>query len=126
MAALVVEAVVHGGRIHILDREGYLVKAADAAKAWGDGVCLRVRIEPEPDAISDGQRKYYFGRIIQPLVDITGYHKDEWHGMLKTSFFPDDGRTSITQLSHDEMRDYMDRCEQYARERHPEAFALYD
>jgi hypothetical protein len=57
-------------------------------------------------------------------VEYTGIPAEEWHAAFKSVLFPDDGRTSITQLSHDEMRDYMGACEQYAHERHPDAFAL--
>ena len=124
MSALVVDAVVRDGRIHITDYF-YRTRSAKAAKSWGDGVELQIRIEPKDEAQTHAQRKFYFGMIVDPLAEYTGYRKDEWHVMLKAQFMPD-GKDSITQLNHDEMRDYVQACEQWARETLPDAFALYE
>lgn len=123
MTALLVSAVVRDGRIAICDAS-YTSRVSSACKSWGDGQALTVRIEPEDDAIQHHQRKHYFGHVLGPVCDWTGYHKDELHEMTKAAFLTDDGRTSITQLSREEMRAFVERAEQFWRERFPEAFAL--
>lgn len=123
-SSLVVAAVVRDGDVHVTDSY-YASRRKRFAKSVGDGVFLRIRIEPKDEAVAYGQIKFYFGRIVGPLVEHTGYRQDEWHLMLKSQFLQE-GKTSITELSHDEMRDYIEACEQWARETLPEAFALYD
>lgn len=125
LAALTIDAVVRDGKLQIVDEDSYRLRVEKAAKGWGEGRCLTIRIEPTEDALTAGQRRYYFGVIIGALEDYTGYRKDEWHVMLKVQFMPD-GKTSITQLNHDEMRDYIDACEQWGREMLPDAFVLYE
>ena len=124
MSALVVSAVVRDGRIHICD-EFYRTRSAKSSKKWGDGTALTIRIEPEEDAYTYGQIKHYWGFVVQPFCEETGYHKHEAHLLLKAECMPE-GKTSLTELSGEELRDYAAAAEQTAREWCPEAFLLYD
>lgn len=123
--ALIVQAVVRDGDVHVVE-PFYATRRREAARHWGDGVDLSVTLEPAPLAVSRGQRAYYFAAIVQPLVDHTGYPSDKWHRAFKKVLMPDDGRTSITQLSHEEMREFMEVAECYAVTKHPEAFVDFD
>lgn len=123
--AVTVEATVHNSALQIVDEDLYRTRVKRAVKKWGEGCALIVRIELEEEALTAAQRRYYFGRILGPFVDYTGYRKDELHDMVKSEHMPD-GKTSITQLNHDEMRDYSEACEQTLREWCPDAYALYD
>ena len=62
---------------------------------------------------------------MQPFCEWTGYHKHEAHAMLKAECMPE-GKTSITELSREELRDYTTAAEHTAREWSPEAFAIMD
>lgn len=124
--AIVVDAVVKDGSIRLISEDDYRAKCKRAAKVWGDGAMLRCRIEPIEDAIAYQQMKGYFGHVVGPIAEYTGYRKDEVHTMLKAQFMPDDGRTSITQLSYEEMSAYKEACEQWARTSIPDAFALHE
>lgn len=92
---------------------------------WGDGQMLVVRVEPPEDALTEGQRRHYFGHIVAPLSEWNGDFRADWHLLLKSMFMPE-GKTSITQLSYDEMQTYTEQCEVYAHTSHPDAFALLD
>ena len=124
MSAIVVSAVVREGRIHICDNY-YRTRVGKAAKKWGDGAVLTIRIEPEEDAYTYAQIKFYWGYVVQPFCEETGYHKHEAHVLLKAECMPE-GKTSITELNRDELKAYTDAAEQTAREWCPEAFILYD
>lgn len=125
MSELIVSAVVRDGDVHVVE-PFYQTRRVEAAKFWGDGVELTVTIEPSPQAVSRGQQKYYFGAIVRPLVEYTGYPRDKWHKAFKKVLMPDDGRKSITQLNHDEMAEFMAVAEYYAVEKHPQAFADFE
>jgi hypothetical protein len=124
-ASLTATAVVRDGEFHVTEKF-FRTGLREACRFWGDGVPLRLTIEPEPLAVSRGQRAYYFGAIVKPLVEYTGYPGEKWHKAFKKVLMPDDGRTSITQLTHDEMAEFMAVAEYYAVERHPEAFAEFE
>jgi hypothetical protein len=123
MSALIVDAVVRDGRIHITDENFYRTRAERFAKKLGNGTMLKIRIEPEEEAISDGQRRYYFGRIVKPLVEYTG--DLDVHDNFKAALIQD-GRTSITQLSREEMAFFIEAAEFFAHTKCPDAFALED
>ncbi len=53
--------------------------AFDALGAKWAGVVCEVRVEPEPTAPSDRQRKWYFSQLIPPLAEEVGYDREE-HG----------------------------------------------
>lgn len=120
-----VDAVVGGGKVVICDESLYRTRIKRACVKWGDGTALTIRVEPEEEAMSAGQRRYYFGQVLAPFCDYTGYRKDELHELVKSECMPD-GKTSITQLNHEEMRDYVEAAEQTLREWCPDAYALYD
>jgi hypothetical protein len=124
MSALVVSGVVRDGDIHVTD-EFYKTRRQKWAKRTGDGTALTIRIEPEEDAYTYAQIKHYWGYVVQPFCEETGYHKHEAHLLLKAECMPE-GKTSLTELSREELRDYAAAAEQTAREWCPEAFLLYD
>jgi hypothetical protein len=74
------------------------------------------------EAITAGQRKYFYGYIVEPLVNFTG--DPDWALELKAMFMPD-GKTSLTQLTYDEMRTFSEQCESWARQRCPEAYEQF-
>lgn len=92
MDAITFDAVVRDGKIALVDESFYRTRSASAAKRWGDGRCLKVRIEPEEDAYTYAQIKHYWGYVVTPFADYTGYHKHEVHKMLKAECMPD-GKT---------------------------------
>lgn len=125
MSALVVDAVVRDGRIHITDYF-YRTRSAKAAKSWGDGVELHIRIEPKDEAVALNQYRHLFGHIFEPVADYTGYTKQELCLIAKAQFLPDDGRTSLTQLNHEEMAVFIQQCEGWLGSECPDAFALME
>jgi hypothetical protein len=125
VSALLVEAVVRNGDVHITEAF-YQTRRREAAKHWGDGVELRVTIEPVPMAIHRSLRDFYFAAVVTPMSEFTGYTKASWHRALKRVFMPDDGRTSIMQLSHQELKDFIEQAESELVMKHPEAFAEFD
>jgi hypothetical protein len=124
VSALIVDAVVRDDDVHVVD-PFYKTKRIRAAKRWGNGTALKLRLEPEEEAYTYGDIKHYWGHIVQPFCDWTGYHKHEAHLMLKVECMPE-GKTSITELSRDEFRNYIEAAEQTAREWCPEAFAIME
>lgn len=124
MSALIVPAVVRDGDVHVC-AANYSTRRKRAAKRWGDGCSLTIRIEPEEDAYTYGQIKHYYGHIVSPLSEWNGEFLSEWHLRLKAMFMPE-GKTSITQLNRAELEEFTRQCEVYAHTSHPEAFVLYD
>lgn len=122
--ALVIDAAVRKGDIVVCDAQ-YETKRKRAAKSWGDGTALKIRVEPEEDAYTYGDIKHYWGHVVDPFSQETGYHKHEAHLLLKAECMPE-GKTSITELNREELRAYSEAAEQKAREWCPEAFLLYD
>lgn len=125
MSAVTASAVFTAGRVQLVDEFTYRACIKRAGKKWGEGAALVVRVEPEEDAQTHGQRKHYFGHVVTPLSEWNGDFLSDWHLLLKSMFMPD-GKTSLTQLNYDEMREYIQQCEVYAHTTHPDAFALYD
>jgi len=117
--ALVVSAVVRDGKVSILDEGAYRTQATKAAAKWGSGTMLTLRIEPEDEARRREQDRFYFGYIVAPLVEYTG--DAEMHLLIKAMFMPAEKR-SLTDLSYDEMKEYIARAEAWARTTVPEAF----
>ncbi len=124
-SVLTVKAVVAEGEVIIPAGQNYDARKKRHAKTWGDGCALVIRIEPEEDAYTYGQIKHYWGHVVDPFCETTGYHKHEAHALLKAECMPE-GKTSITELSGEELRAYTDAAEQKAREWCPDAFALMD
>ena len=129
MSALIVDAVVREGvggvlDVHVVD-DFYRTRRLKAAKNWGAGTAVKLRIEPEDEAYTYGQIKHYYGHLVSPLSEWNGEFMDEWHLRLKAMFMPE-GKTSLTQLNREEFATYIRQCEVYAHTAHPEAFVLYD
>jgi hypothetical protein len=119
--ALTIDAVVRNGDVHVTE-DFYTAKRTKAAKRWGDGTALKIRIEPEEEAWRFADIKHYYGHLVKPVSADTGETLDEVHTRWKALFFPDDGRTSLTQLNRDELTAYMESCEQHMREETPKAW----
>ncbi len=83
---------------------------------------MKIRIEPEEDAIKYGQYKYFHGYVLEPLVNWTGDH--DWRLYLKAMFLPD-GKTSLTELNYEEMRAFTEQAEAFTRAICPEAYEEY-
>ena len=124
--------MVREGRIHITDAF-YRTRSEKAAKRWGDGTALKVRIEPEEEAQRHGQRKHLFGHLLKPTSDKTGYTTTELKEDMKARFLPD-GMTSLTEMNKEQFDEFNQAVEQCIREEYPsecwdacvDAMALYD
>lgn len=94
-----------------------------AAEAWGVGRALIARIEPEDEAWRHGDTKYLFGHLYEPVVRYgeTGYTKNELHLVCKAEWMPE-GKHSLTQLNHGEMREFIELTEKWLREQFPKCF----
>ena len=132
MSALLIAAVVRDGDVHACE-PNFAVKRQRAARTWGDGTSLIIRIEPEDDAIQYGQYKHLYGHLYTPVSARTGKTVAEVHVRMKVQFLPDDGRTSLTQLTRAELKAYIESVEGDIRETDPDswedccgAMALYE
>jgi hypothetical protein len=118
--------VVRDGDVHVTDAF-YRTRRRRAAKRWGDGTAITIRIEPEDEAVRLDQYRHLVGHVFQPVVDTDfGYTKSELCLLAKAQFMPDDGRTSLTELNAEEMADFIRQCEVWLHTEFPDAFALYD
>jgi hypothetical protein len=131
MSALVVSAVVREGDVHVTD-EFYRTRRQRAAKRWGDGTIITIRIEPEDEASKHHHYKHLFGHYLTPVSDYTGYTVTELKDEMKARFLPD-GMTSLTDMNAEQFEEFNRSVEQCIREEIPEAFercadamALYD
>lgn len=122
MSAVSTQAVWTGTKVEIRDPNGF-VKELRKAK-FGDGRALIVRVEPEEEAWRYSDLKHLFGHVYEPVVAYTGYTKEELHLQMKVQFMPDDGRTSITQLNREELKEFTQRVDLHLRESCPDAFLL--
>jgi len=124
--AVTVDAVVHQDGIQIVDEDLYRTRVKRAVKAWGSGTALKVRIEPEEEAVQYYQFKHLFGHVFEPVCDFTGYTKQELCLMAKAEGFMPEGKTSLTELSREEMDEFTKQAEKWLHEECPDAFALYE
>lgn len=131
-SALLVDAVVRDGDVHVTDAF-YKTRRLRAAKKWGDGACLKIRIEPEEEAWKHSDAKHLYGHLYAPVSRRHGETVAEVHLRMKAQFMPDDGRTSITELNREEMKAFIESVEQDIRENDPDswgdcldAMALYE
>lgn len=122
MKALLVDAVVREGDVHTCD-PNFAVRRQRAARDWGEGVALKIRIEPEEDAIRYSDLKHLYGHLYTPVSQHTGETVAEVHLRMKVLYLPEDGRTSITELNREELKQFMESVEQDIREHTPEAWA---
>ena len=122
MKALLVDAVVRDGDVHVCE-PNFSVKRQRAARTWGDGVALKIRIEPEEDAIQYAQYKHLYGHLYTPVSAHTGETVAEVNVRMKVQYMPDDGRTSLTELTREELKQFIEAVEQDIRETDPESWA---
>lgn len=115
------KAVVKDDDIVILE-EHWSAKKARAAKRWGQGIALVFRIEPESEAWRHADAKHLYGHLYAPVSKRTGEPVAEVHLRMKAAFFPEDGRTSLTDLNREEMRTYIESVEQEIRENDPDSW----
>lgn len=118
-----VKAVCTKGVLKLDDEAAY--KAAIRRLQLGEGEAVVIRVEREADAYTYQALKHYWGFIVTPVSEHTGYHKQEVHQLLKAECLVE-GKTSITELSGEEFQLYREAAEQTARTWCPEAFALAD
>jgi hypothetical protein len=111
MSAVTADAVFTDGQPKLVDPVDY--RAALKKVKWGEGEELLVRVEPKADALTEAQRRYYFGVCVHPLSNRTGYTEPEMHVLLKAVCLQP-GKTSITQLSKAEMGEFIDAVQRYA------------
>lgn len=105
----------------------YKARRQRAAKKWGLGCAITIRMEPEVEAVRLDQYRHLFGHVFEPVVQADcGHTKAELCLMAKAQFLPDDGRTSLTELTAEEMADFIRQCEVWLHTEYPDAFALYD
>lgn len=131
--AVMVPAVVGDGKVVICDEAHYRTRIKRACAQWGDGTSLIVRVESEDEAWRHSDCKHLYGHLYTPVSVQTGETVPDVHLRMKAAFFPEDGRTSLTQLDREEMRQFIEAVEQDIRETDPdswerclEAMALYE
>lgn len=120
------------GRMRVTDSY-YATRLDRFAQKWGEGCALKVRVEPEDEAWRHSDGKHLYGHLYKPVSKRHGETVAEVHLRMKSQFMPDDGRTSITELNREEMKDFIEAVEQDIRENDPdswsdclEAMALYE
>lgn len=123
-APITVDAIFRGGKVDLLDPVRYQTLLERAQ--FGVGEELIVRIESKAEAWRHGDVKHLFGHVYEPVVRYTGISKVELHLQAKALWMPDDGRTSITQLSREELRVFSDTADQAFREDVWEAYERFD
>lgn len=90
-----------------------------------DGEHVTLRVERTDDAWRHSDVKHLFGHVYAPVVEYTGFSKTELHLLAKSLYMPE-GRTSITELNRDELRDFTNEVEQWLRTEVWEAFERRD
>lgn len=92
-----------------------------------------IRVEREEEAWRWSDVKHLYGHLYKPVSRRTGETEAEVHLRMKVNFFPEDGRTSLTQLNREEMKAFTESVEQDIRENDPDswedcvaAMALYE
>lgn len=123
MSAVTADAVWTGTKVDVR-LPGVFAEALKKAK-WVDGQTLVIRVEPEDEAWRYTDLKHLFGHVYGPVVEYTGYSKEEFHLLMKSQFMPE-GKTSLTQLNRDELKEYTMRVDQHLRESIPDAYVLME
>jgi hypothetical protein len=95
---------------------------------WGHGERGIARFESEAEAWRHSDVKHLFGHIYLPVIKYgeTGYTRHELHLVEKAEWMPDDGRTSITQLNREELREFSLLSDRHLREEFPDAFEIWE
>lgn len=123
MSAITFRAAVDGDAIVPID-PFYAARTKRAARRWGAGRLLVIRIEPEDEAWRHSDVKFLYGYLYGPVSRKTGETVADVHLRFKASdCWPDDGRTSLTQLNREEMKAYIEAVSQDIREHDPDSWA---
>lgn len=117
-SALLVKAIVLQGDIAVCD-DHYQARRKAAAKRWGDGCALTVRIEPEEEAAKHGHFKALFGHYLKPVSDVTGDTVTELKDVMKARFLPD-GLVSLTEMTAEQFDEFNWMVAQCIRDEYPE------
>lgn len=120
MTHIQARGVFVGGEVRIIADHAYRRDLQRAERRWAEGEALTLWISTEEDGLRYSQLKHYYGHLVTPLAQDCGYTKTEQDLMLKAMFLPE-GKTSLTQLTYDEMDDYSKTVESFIREERPEA-----
>lgn len=111
-SALILSAVVKDGDV-LITEDHESAQRQRAAKRWGEGCALKIRIEPEDEAKKHHQLKFYFGYVVKPCVEHTGYTMTEMDAIFRGLFMPADVET-LSDMSYDQMALFNIACEEYA------------
>lgn len=126
MSALLADAVVREVSEGVLDvavcDPFFKTRRQRWAKRTGVGVAVRVRLEPADEAYTYGQLKHLYGHLYAPVSARTGETVAEVNVRMKVAFFPEDGRTSLTQLNREELKAFIESVEQDIREHDPDSW----
>lgn len=121
-SALTATAAVSGEKVRFDDEPLFASRLRKFAKQWGDGREITVRLEPTDEAWRHADAKHLYGHLYAPVSKRHGETVAEVHLRMKSSYMPDDGRTSITQLNRDEMKSFIESVEQDIRENDAESW----
>ncbi|MEQ1726756.1 MAG: hypothetical protein ABL982_00130 [Vicinamibacterales bacterium] len=94
-----------------------------ASRHWPEGTELTLRVEPAAEAWRHSDMKHLFGHFIAPLAEETSGSVIETKEMLKALFMPE-GKSSLTELSREELRAFTDHVERFIIENAPDVLAL--
>lgn len=118
MSAITVNGVLQGG---VPRTDVAALRRAVVRRQWVDGVALVIRVELAEESWQHADLKHYWGHIIKPFCDYTGYSRHEAHAELFKPMFMPEGKTSLTQLSRPELKTYIEDVLSYIRDNCPEA-----
>lgn len=118
MSALIVDAVVSNGDVHVT-APFYRTLRLKHAKDWGDGCVLKLRIEPADEAAKWHRHKHLHGHLLTPVSETTGYTVRELKDEFKARFLPEDWMTSVTDMSDPQFADFNRAVEQCIQEEYP-------
>lgn len=118
-----VKATVTNGALKLWNEDDYKRKLRQMK--LGQGEIVVIRVEREAEAYDSATLRYYWGQVVTPFAEYTGYHKQEVHLLLKAECMPE-GKTSVTQCNRQEFHDYVVAAEATAREWCPDAFELHE
>lgn len=98
------------GTLHVVDPNLY--RKHLAKMQLQDGECVEIRITRAEEAKKHWQLKFYYGYIIKQCCENGDTVKD-MDTYFRALFLPPDVAT-ISQMSYEQMRDYLIQCEEHA------------
>jgi len=102
-------------RLHLADQA--ITNAAVRRKFKpGNGESFVLLIMRPEDAVAWAAYKHLYGHLYTPVAENTGETVADVHLRMKAAHYPDDGRSSLTELSRAEMKAYTEAVEQDIRE----------